>query len=322
MILKTVPHIESITIFERSDQERLKDQGAGIRLSPEVVDMLHKYTSFPLEKYAETLKTYRILDDDGSDLVKNASNNWSTSWGRLFHGLRQAFEAQTVHGTQLAYRAGWNVESVTDDGSKLKVQYQGNDGQQELSSADLVVGADGASSTLRHLVDPESKRSYVGYVCLRGMVPTPQLSEKTQATFHQAGGFFFPQQGAQVVLYTVPSNEEDTGSGTCLNWVWYQLKTESELQDLMTDSQGVRHAYTLPMGSMREEIMQAVKKQAESGFAPQVTEVIQKTAQPFAQTVTDNIAGSNCFFGGKMLLVGDAAAGQRFARNPLVRQRS
>ena len=278
-----------------------------------MVEVLRKYTSFPLEKLAVEMKTYHILDDDGSDILKpSTEGSWATSWGRLFHGLRQNLEAASSHGTKTTYRTGCTVLDVIDEGSKLRVECRGVDEQKETLRADLVIGADGPSSTLRHLLEPHSQRSYVGYVCLRGTVPTPQLSESMQTTFHQGGGFFFPQNGAQVVLYTVPSNEENLDSGTCLNWVWYQIKTEDELHDLMTDSQGTKHKYTLPMGSMREELVYAAKKQVDNGYAPQAMEVIQKTAQPFVQAVTDNIAGSNSFFGGKLLLVGDAAAGQRY----------
>jgi hypothetical protein len=79
----------------------------------------------------------------------------------------------------------------------------------------------------------------------------------------------------------------------------------------MTDDAGIRHKYTLPVGSIRQEVVDAVKKQAQREMPPQFAELIQKTAQPFIQTVTDNIAGGNSFLGGKVLLVGDAAAGQR-----------
>ena len=275
-----------------------------------MIDTLRKYTSFPLEQYAEPLKTYRALDVDGNDLVKIEANNWGTSWGRLFHGLRQAFEEDGSTGVKTVYRTGCTVTSIMDDGSKAKLELVSN-GQQEDYAADLVVGADGASSTLRHTVEPDSKRSYAGYVVVRGTVPTPQLSERTRETFHQGGGFFFPEHGVHFVLYTVPNSDSDVASGTCLNWVWYQLKTETELSELMTGVNGTQYTYTLPMGSMREEIVQKLKQDAANGMPPQVTEVVQKTTSPFVQTVTDNMAGSNCFFEGRLLLVGDAAAGQR-----------
>ena len=312
-----MPQIESITILERSEPDKLKDQGAGIRLGPEVVETLRKYASFPLEKYAVSFTTYRMLGDDGEDLVKSSTDNWSTSWGRLFYGLRQAFEEPSREGLKTLYRTGCTATNVRDEGSTLEVDFESG-GNKEGCLADLVVGADGTSSTVRNLVERGSKRSYAGYVALRGMVPTPELSERTQTTFHRAGGFCFPQDSAQVVMYTVPSSEQEIESGTCLNWVWYRLKTVSELEDLMTDGQGIRHTYTLPMGKMREEVARAMKKEAESGMAPQAIEVIQKTTHPFAQTVTDNIAGSNSFLGGKLLLVGDAAAGQRYASSCFV----
>jgi hypothetical protein len=92
VILKTVPQIETIKILERSKPEKLKDLGAGMRLGAEVVETLRECTSFPLERYAELLKTYRILGEQGEVLFENHSENWSTSWGRLFHGLRASFE--------------------------------------------------------------------------------------------------------------------------------------------------------------------------------------------------------------------------------------
>lgn len=312
MILKSLPQIESITILERSEPERLKDQGAGIRLGPEVVDTLRKYASFPLEEYAEQLFTYRLLNEGGRGFMQTQTNNWSTSWSRIFFALRQGFEQSSSSGLRGVYRTGCNVVDVVESGSGVNVEFETKGGQRERCSVDLVLGADGASSTLRHLVEPESKRSYVGYVALRGMVPSSDLSEETKATFYQAGAFFFPRDTAQVVAYIVPNTEPQKGeAGTCINWVWYQRKTETELEDLMTDGQGTRHTYTLPMGRMRDEVAQRIKEQAASGMAPQITEAVQKTAQPFVQVVTDNIAGENCFFGGRMLLVGDAVAGQR-----------
>ena len=253
--------------------------------------------------------TFRMLGPDGEDTFNAQSNSWSTSWGRLFVGLRQVFEKTSANAVSTEYRTSCRVVNVIDQGSKLQVVAAESGGREESWLADLVIGADGASSTLRHLVEPDSTRTYVGYVALRGLVPTPELSEKAQNTFENSAAFFLPEGGSQVVSYTVP--DADVDSGTCVNWVWYQLKTEEQLADLMTDSQGVRHSFTLPMGSMRDEVVEAVHKQAETGMPPQLTEAFKKTKQPFVQIVTDNLAGENSFFGGKMLLIGDAAAGQR-----------
>jgi 2-polyprenyl-6-methoxyphenol hydroxylase-like FAD-dependent oxidoreductase len=281
-------------------------------MSPEVVETLRKYASFPLEEYAVPLFTYRLLNESGRDFMTSHSNNWATSWGRIFLALRHAFEESSSGGLRGVYRTDCKVVDVVESGSGVTVEYETTRSQRERCSADLVLGADGASSTLRHLVEPETKRSYVGYVILRGMVPSSELSEETKATFYQTGAAVFPRDTPQVVAYTVPNTEPQEGEAeTCLNWAWYQRKTEAELEDLMTDGQGTRYTYTLPMGRMRQEVAQAIKNQAAAGLPPQIAEAVQKTAQPFVQIVTDNIAGENCFLGGKMLLVGDAAAGQR-----------
>jgi 2-polyprenyl-6-methoxyphenol hydroxylase-like FAD-dependent oxidoreductase len=252
-------------------------------------------------------------------MVRSAGEDWGSSWGRLFHGLRNEFEAGggIVAGEGQVvrkYRTGCAVHGVKREGEKIRLDFTSEHGEESII-ADLVVAADGASSTLQSIVEPETKRTYAGYVCLRGMVPTKELSEPSQKAFRRAGGFCFPEVEAQAVYYTVPSNEEVSevsGAKTCLNWVWYQSKTEEELADLMTDAEGVRHRYTLPVGHMRRELVERMIEEARmGGMAPQILECIDKTEAPFAQVVTDNIVGRNEYFDGKLFFVGDAAAGQR-----------
>jgi 2,6-dihydroxypyridine 3-monooxygenase len=47
--------------------------------------------------------------------------------------------------------------------------------------ADIVVGTDGASSTVRTLLFPEVERTYVGYAAWRGTVKESLLEEETKA---------------------------------------------------------------------------------------------------------------------------------------------
>jgi 2-polyprenyl-6-methoxyphenol hydroxylase-like FAD-dependent oxidoreductase len=249
-------------------------------------------------------------------MVRDAGEDWGSSWGRLFFGLRSEFVVGSDGEGRVVrkYRTGCAVFGVKKVGGKMRVDFTGERGEESVT-ADLVIAADGASSTVRSIVEPETKRSYVGYVCLRGMVPTEQLSESSQTLFHRAAGFCFPEAEAQAVYYTVPSNEEVSevsGAKTCLNWVWYQSKTEEELAELMTDAEGVRHKFSLPVGHMRKELVERLVDDARrGGMAPQIMDCIEKTTAPFAQVVTDNIVGRNVYFDGRLLLVGDAAAGQR-----------
>jgi 2-polyprenyl-6-methoxyphenol hydroxylase-like FAD-dependent oxidoreductase len=47
--------------------------------------------------------------------------------------------------------------------------------------ANIVIGADGASSTVRRLLLPEVDRTYAGYVAWRGTVKESLLPEETRA---------------------------------------------------------------------------------------------------------------------------------------------
>ena len=58
------------------------------------------------------------------------------------------------------------------------------------SVADMVVAADGPSSTIRRLLEPEVERKYVGYVAWRGTCPETQLSDIAREQFVEKFTFF------------------------------------------------------------------------------------------------------------------------------------
>ena len=79
----------------------------------------------------------------------------------------------------------------------------------------------------------------------------------------------------------------------------------------MTDSEGKHHHITLPIGKMREEIKENQREYAKKVLPPQFADIVCGTKQPFIQAITDVISPKNSFFGGKLLLIGDALAGFR-----------
>ena len=76
----------------------------------------------------------------------------------------------------------------------------------------------------------------------------------------------------------------------------------------MTDNDGHRYRNTLPPGKMRPEIWHKQKSYAQSVLARPFAELVGKTTQPFISSVSDNIVPRASFFGGKLLLVGEALA--------------
>lgn len=79
----------------------------------------------------------------------------------------------------------------------------------------------------------------------------------------------------------------------------------------MTDEDGKRRRLTIPPGMMRPAAWEMVKKRGRDRLPPQISEMVGKTKKPFVQCITDVITPTNNFYGGKVVLIGDALAGFR-----------
>jgi 2-polyprenyl-6-methoxyphenol hydroxylase-like FAD-dependent oxidoreductase len=86
----------------------------------------------------------------------------------------------------IAYETGRLVRNIEFVNQQVTVVYQNlENGQIERMSADLIIGADGAYSTVRKLVSGENScLKYSGYVTWRGRVSENRLSRKTFEHLH------------------------------------------------------------------------------------------------------------------------------------------
>ena len=57
-------------------------------------------------------------------------------------------------------------------------------------TADLVIAADGPSSTIRKIFEPSIERKYAGYCVMRGTVPESQGSQAALEVFRERFCFF------------------------------------------------------------------------------------------------------------------------------------
>lgn len=247
-----------------------------------------------------------------------------TSWDALYSILRANFlglgdeycSAPTPvegEGKDGRYDYGCRVIDLREKDSHVEVDFQDPTGQTRRTTADLVIGADGPSSTVRSTLLPDIERKYAGYVAWRGTVPENEASPKARTTFLNTCCFFYGAD-SQVISYTIPGTRGALEPGKRLiNWVWYvnYPTNSSEFEELMTDVDGNRHRVSLPIGKMRPEILEKQRELAKRVLPPQYAEMVCKTAEPFLQCVTDVLATRSEFFDGKVLLVGDAVAGFR-----------
>ncbi|EME48130.1 hypothetical protein DOTSEDRAFT_69911 [Dothistroma septosporum NZE10] len=324
LVLLSLPNPPKVTILERSPTALLHNQGAGIVAGPEVQQFFNEYVRAGRE-IAITSKQRHYLTKNGEIMDGSVDERQQrmTSWDLLYHLLRWRVEGlESVYVTGLKgdergsarYENGCTVtgvEEVKDGG--MNVTWQQKDAVGKSEVVDLVIAADGASSTVRRLLRPEVERKYCGYVAWRGTVPERELSEKARGVFVEKFTFYH-STGTQALGYLIPGKDGTIKPGERLfNWVWYVNYRDgsAELEELMTDTNGKRHAITLPVGLMQQQVWEKQKKHAADVLPSQYAEAVAKTEQPFIQAITDVISPENSFFHGKLLLVGDALAGFR-----------
>lgn len=144
------------------------------------------------------------------------------------------------------YRLASNVDSV----SGHELTFVGDDGRQTVMH-DLIVAADGASSTVRSQYLPSVKRSYAGYVAFRGTFPEVWLSPESHKLLVPYFTFFHVR-GLECLIYTIPGYERQLESRRRMNWVWYNNFDVNSKQyaQILTDDDGTRHTWSLPPGGM------------------------------------------------------------------------
>jgi 2-polyprenyl-6-methoxyphenol hydroxylase-like FAD-dependent oxidoreductase len=313
----------SVRILERSPTALLHNQGAGVVAGNETQEFFEKVVR-PGREIAITSQLRHYIDREGAVIEGSVENRQQrmTSWDLLYHLLRWRVDGlQSEYVKDLAeddrpkaqYNNGCNITSIQEAGDQVKVTWTQKDLGEQTASADLVIAADGASSTLRRLLNPDSTRSYAGYVAWRGTVPETSLSASAQEVFYEKFAFYH-NTGTQLLGYLIPGENGTLEPGKRLfNFLWYCNLAEgsAELEELMTDVDSKRHAITLPVGKMSPAVLEKQKRLAAEILPPQYAEVVQKTEAPFIQAITDNICSRNSFYDGKVLLIGDALAGFR-----------
>lgn len=329
----------TITILERSPTAMLHNQGAGVVANPDVQTFFSRYVCPPNHSIAVRSKQRLYLDRSGAVIPSSVEDRAQhmTSWDTLYRLLRwrvdgmdakaylpdETSSASVSKHPLATYEYGSTVHSLSennnpsgdddDDDGRITVHWTDKSNTPRTSPADLVIAADGASSAVRGALLPAITRSYAGYVAFRGTIPESSLSGAAAAVFGEKFAFFHGP-GTQILAYLIPGEDGTLTVGRrLLNWVWYVnfAGGSAELEELMTDGRGRRHAFTLPVNGMREGVWEEQKRVAGERLPVQFAEVVGKTTKPFVQAITDVLADTNEGLGGKVLFVGDALAGFR-----------
>lgn len=209
IVLKRLGH--HVRILERHNEHVLRNQGAGIMAMDHLQEFLSQHQLTKTSPYISS--TYmQFLNLEGNVVKTQTRPLKVASWDLLYYllrfgfdGLRSSYCADVESDVQgvgsASYDYGQTVTNLRRTAGGVMVEHVNRDGVQESTEADLVIGADGASSYVQHLLLPEVQRTYAGYVAWRGTVPEKMASEEAKETFKELLSFF-QAPGTQIVMYT------------------------------------------------------------------------------------------------------------------------
>ena len=273
----------------------LDGRGAGIVTHAALFDGLRR-AGVTVDDGIGVAVTQRVaLERDGSILATRELPQVLSSWSRLYQLLRTALPASALCG-------GVTARSVTQTNHGVTLQC--DDGAEY--HADLLIASDGLRSLVRRQLAPAIVPQYAGYVGWRGVCDENVLSQSTLNTVFGRFAFALPA-GEQLIGYPVAGAGNATAVGARrFNFVWYRpAPSDAALAALQTDADGVHYPTGIPPNKVAWQQVAAMRSAARTLLAPQFAEIIEKTAQPFLQPISDLCSERIAF--GRVLLMGDAA---------------
>ena len=296
-------HGYDITLFERS-QSHLEDRGAGIGMPIPLLDDLKMrglvgddFAYLPIDQ-----RYYLVRSGDwmGRLLWEQPLGDLAlTNWGVLFRQLR-------ARVPDTSYRVGVEVAGVEQRGDSAVLRLV--DGTTE--EFDLVVFADGHESLGRALLFPAAKAEYSGYIAWRGLLnetlAPDVVSFADPARGELTGQHAFMGARGHGIVYLVPGKAGATQPGhRLINWLWYENVGLDALPAAMASRRGDSAGRSVAPGDLPANRLAYLRAEAKRLFPPYFTDIIEKTAEPFAQAIFDMHVPR--YRHGRACLLGDAA---------------
>ncbi|CAF4767281.1 unnamed protein product, partial [Rotaria sp. Silwood2] len=146
-------------------------------------------------------------------------------------------------GGKTIYDYDANVTDMKVENGEVALFYE-QENKTKSIKGDVLIAADGASSSIRTLLYPDLERKYAGYVAWREAILESEASESFVSTVVEHFTFFHAP-GTQILSYVMPGKNGTLKRGDRLiNWVWY-CNCE-DLSKILTDCDGKTHCWTLP----------------------------------------------------------------------------
>ncbi len=284
-----------VTLFERSTGS-LKDRGAGIGFPFALVETLQKRDLFDADMAILPIRKRRFIirtESGGRVLWEQRFDIAATNWDVLYRTLRKRVRDDI-------YELGCEVTKLRESADSTVVELASG----EEAIFDLVVCADGYTSTGRSILFPGQQLHYAGYIMWRGLLDEQLVKEVTP---YEGVNIFAVTPVGHLISYFVPGRNGEIERGRRrLNWGWYVNTPEVDLGNSLTDRNGTIHATSLPAGSIADERLPELHELARRFLPEFVAEAIAHTSRPFIQAIFDGNVPS--YRRGNICLIGDASA--------------
>ncbi len=282
-----------VSVFERALGD-LAGRGAGLGLSAELLEVLER-AGARFEASAGVMQSSMVwLDRDGKVVFEHRRSMMASAWARVYQPLRDSLPSGL-------YRQGATLERVEQEAGSVTAVFA--DGSRE--QADLLVAADGVLSTVRAQYLPRVQPQFANYVAWRGIVEERDMPRATLDAIAERIIFCFPQ-GSMLLCMCVPGPGEDMRPGhRRVYFIWYRPLARQSLTELFTDAGGRNHGLSIPPPLIRPELVRELKVHAREVLPDVIAAVVEGTAQPLLQAISDMESPRLCF--GRVALLGDAA---------------
>jgi 2-polyprenyl-6-methoxyphenol hydroxylase-like FAD-dependent oxidoreductase len=283
-----------VQIYEQSPTS-LQGRGGGLVVQYEMLDWMASHGIAARATLSLPGVERQFLDRDGKVIQRFPDSTPFTSWEAVFHQLREAFPKEFYHQdsecVRISAASGRPVVEFASGGS---------------IEADLVIGADGVGSVVRHLLFPEVHPAYAGYVAWRGVFPESAAPAHVVETLARRFTLF---QGRDFHLlsYLIPGEHGELEEGKRrLNWVWYwNTDEERELPEILRDRAGHVHRSSVPAGKVQEQHIATLRQRADQHLPAVFAQLVRSTPDPFIQVVYDLQTSS--MSRGAVAILGDSA---------------
>jgi 2,6-dihydroxypyridine 3-monooxygenase len=281
-----------VTVYERSPSE-LEERGAGIGFLPETSRYLVERAGIDVASIAVSTGHIRHMARNGAVVHDRTHTYLFSSWNTVYREMLASFgHSSYALGHEMV---GFELEPLSvrfANGLEIRPE--------------LLVLADGVSSTARATLLPECQRNYSGYVAWRGVVPETELSGATRAALDDAITYYV-YANSHILVYPIPGRDGSVVPGERLiNIVWYRnYLAGHDLDDLLLDNRGSHRDVSVPPGAVRADHVAEARAEATARLPGAIAEVVHAIDELFIQVVFD-LEVPRMAFGGACLL-GDAA---------------